>query len=156
MPYILSLGLKRFEYDWERDARVKVDDRVEFPTELDMAQFLDLDEEEPAPAPAGEEEQEAGEGTEAGEGSAEGGERAASPNGFGREGRGLCAMDAAAVRERGGELAYELFAVLIHSGSAIGGHYYCYCKDVSRHDTAGIWVAFFSRCQAISLLTGRG
>ena len=24
---------------------------------------------------------------------------------------------------------YELFAVLIHSGSAIGGHYYCYCKD---------------------------
>ena len=119
MPYILSLGLKRFEYDWERDARVKVDDRVEFPTELDMAQFLDLDEEE----------QEAGEGTEAGEGSAEGGGRAASPNGFGREGRGLCAMDAAAVRERGGELAYELFAVLIHSGSAIGGHYYCYCKD---------------------------
>ena len=64
VPYILSLGLKRFEYDWERDARVKVDDRVEFPTELDMAQFLDLDEEEPAPAPAGEEEQEAGEGAE--------------------------------------------------------------------------------------------
>jgi ubiquitin C-terminal hydrolase len=26
-------------------------------------------------------------------------------------------------------LEYELFAVLIHSGSAIGGHYYCYCKD---------------------------
>ena len=92
MPYILSLGLKRFEYDWERDARVKVDDRVEFPTELDMAQFLDLDEEEPAPAG---EEQEAGEGTEAGEGSAEGGERAASPNG--REGRGLCAMDAVTI-----------------------------------------------------------
>ena len=33
------------------------------------------------------------------------------------QGRGLCAMDAAAVRERGGELAYELFAVLIHSVS---------------------------------------
>ena len=59
----------------------------------------------------------AGGGPEAGEGAAEGGERAASPNGFGREGRGLCAMDAAAVRERGGELAYELFAVLIHSVS---------------------------------------
>ena len=66
VPYILSLGLKRFEYDWERDARVKVDDRVEFPTELDMAQFLDLDEEEPAPVPApvGEEGQEAGEAAE--------------------------------------------------------------------------------------------
>jgi ubiquitin carboxyl-terminal hydrolase 47 len=28
VPYILSIGLKRFEYDWERDCRAKVDDRV--------------------------------------------------------------------------------------------------------------------------------
>ena len=101
----------------------------------------------------------AGEGAGAGEGSAEGGGRGASPNGFGREGRGLCAMDAAAVRERGGELAYELFAVLIHSGSAIGGHYYCYCKDVSRHSypSAGNHLGcILFKMPAISLLTGRG
>ena len=28
MPYILSLSLNRFEYDWERDARIKLDDEV--------------------------------------------------------------------------------------------------------------------------------
>ena len=31
----------------------------------------------------------------------------------------------------------QLFAVLIHSGSAIGGHYYCYCKD-----GGGSWYEF--------------
>ena len=36
-----------------------------------------------------------------------------------------------------GKLEYELFAVLIHSGSAIGGHYYCYCRD-----GAGSWYEF--------------
>ena len=33
-----------------------------------------------------------------------------------------------------GKLEYELFAVLIHSGSAIGGHYYCYCRDGALHN----------------------
>jgi hypothetical protein len=48
VPYILSIGLKRFDYDWERDCRIKVDDEVIFPDVLDMAEFLDM---EPAPAP---------------------------------------------------------------------------------------------------------
>ncbi len=28
---------------------------------------------------------------------------------------------------------YELFSVLIHSGGALGGHYYAYCKDVTQN-----------------------
>ena len=28
-----------------------------------------------------------------------------------------------------GDLVYELYAVLVHSGSAIGGHYYAYNKS---------------------------
>jgi ubiquitin carboxyl-terminal hydrolase 47 len=28
-----------------------------------------------------------------------------------------------------GDLVYELYAVLVHSGSAIGGHYYAYIKS---------------------------
>lgn len=48
VPYILSIGLKRFDYDWERDCRIKVDDEVIFPDVLDMAEFLDM---EPASAP---------------------------------------------------------------------------------------------------------
>ena len=30
-----------------------------------------------------------------------------------------------------GEWVYELYAVLIHSGSALGGHYYAYIKNMS-------------------------
>ena len=30
----------------------------------------------------------------------------------------------------GGELDYELFSILVHSGGALGGHYYCYTKDL--------------------------
>jgi len=37
-----------------------------------------------------------------------------------------------------GDFVYELYAVLIHSGSAMGGHYYCYIK--SRDD--GKWYNF--------------
>jgi len=34
--------------------------------------------------------------------------------------------------ERDGEWVYELYAVLIHSGSALGGHYYAYIKEMVR------------------------
>ena len=33
---------------------------------------------------------------------------------------------------------YELFAILVHSGSAYGGHYFAYIKDLQ----ANSWVAF--------------
>jgi ubiquitin carboxyl-terminal hydrolase 47 len=36
---------------------------------------------------------------------------------------------AALVQERGPWL-YELYAVLIHSGSALGGHYYAYIRSL--------------------------
>ncbi|CAE6431473.1 unnamed protein product [Rhizoctonia solani] len=40
-PPILHLQLKRFEYDIQRDAMVKINDRHEFPFEIDLAEFLD-------------------------------------------------------------------------------------------------------------------
>ncbi|KAF8149278.1 hypothetical protein K438DRAFT_450625 [Mycena galopus ATCC 62051] len=40
-PPVLHLQLKRFEYDMQRDAMVKVNDRYEFPFELDLGKFLD-------------------------------------------------------------------------------------------------------------------
>jgi ubiquitin carboxyl-terminal hydrolase 7 len=39
-PPVLQLQLKRFEYDFARDAMGKVHDRYEFPEELDLNQFL--------------------------------------------------------------------------------------------------------------------
>lgn len=63
VPYILSIGLKRFVYDWERDCRVKIDDEVVFPPVLDMAEFLDMDGDtapEPEPSPSLQPEPSAG------------------------------------------------------------------------------------------------
>jgi ubiquitin carboxyl-terminal hydrolase 7 len=40
-PPVLHLQLKRFEYDVQRDAMVKINDRHEFPFEIDLEEFLD-------------------------------------------------------------------------------------------------------------------
>ncbi|KDQ18041.1 hypothetical protein BOTBODRAFT_29357 [Botryobasidium botryosum FD-172 SS1] len=40
-PPVLHLQLKRFEYDIQRDAMVKINDRHEFPLEIDLAEFLE-------------------------------------------------------------------------------------------------------------------
>ncbi|KDR74843.1 hypothetical protein GALMADRAFT_227212 [Galerina marginata CBS 339.88] len=40
-PPILHLQLKRFEHDIERDAMVKINDRHEFPFEIDLDEFLE-------------------------------------------------------------------------------------------------------------------
>lgn len=39
-PPVLHLQLKRFEYDMERDAMVKINDRHEFPPEIELDEFL--------------------------------------------------------------------------------------------------------------------
>lgn len=40
-PPVLHLQLKRFEYDLQRDAMIKINDRHEFPFEIDLAEFID-------------------------------------------------------------------------------------------------------------------
>ncbi|KAM7208755.1 hypothetical protein V8F20_000918 [Naviculisporaceae sp. PSN 640] len=42
-PDVLHLQLKRFEYDVQRDAMMKVNDRYEFPEEFDAARYLSPD-----------------------------------------------------------------------------------------------------------------
>eukprot|EP01051_Picozoa_sp_SAG22_P018820 SAG22_NODE_3285_length_1805_cov_2.285463_1_plen_470_part_10 len=109
VPYILNVQLKRFDYDWERDARIKVDDEVSYPFVLDMAQFLDV------------------EGA-----AAEGGPPEPTPGGreFGQDGAPISYADAkTALARPDKKLEYELFAIMIHSGSALGGHYYAYIKS---------------------------
>ncbi|KAH7107494.1 cysteine proteinase [Auriculariales sp. MPI-PUGE-AT-0066] len=39
-PPVLHLQLKRFEYDMQRDTMVKINDRFEFPFEIDLQEFL--------------------------------------------------------------------------------------------------------------------
>ncbi|KLO14677.1 cysteine proteinase [Schizopora paradoxa] len=40
-PPVLQIQLKRFEYDIQRDVMVKINDRLEFPFEIDLAEFTD-------------------------------------------------------------------------------------------------------------------
>ncbi|KAI8886518.1 putative ubiquitin-specific processing protease 21 [Backusella circina FSU 941] len=47
-PPVLHLQLKRFEYDMERDMMVKINDRHEFPTEIDLASYMSSTAEKPA------------------------------------------------------------------------------------------------------------
>ncbi|KAJ2379635.1 ubiquitin-specific protease ubp15 [Coemansia sp. RSA 2607] len=42
-PPVLQLQLKRFEYDFMRDAMVKINDRHEFPPSIDLGEFLSED-----------------------------------------------------------------------------------------------------------------
>lgn len=41
LPPVLQLHLKRFEYDYARDSLVKINDRYEFDTEIDLSQFVE-------------------------------------------------------------------------------------------------------------------
>ncbi|KAF9430947.1 hypothetical protein BGZ94_001693 [Podila epigama] len=53
LPPVLHLQLKRFEYDIERDAMVKINDRHEFPLEIDLAEFVEESEEKQKAGPNG-------------------------------------------------------------------------------------------------------
>ena len=102
---------------------------MEFPLVLDMAKFLARDDENGVDGAGGDDE-EAAAGASSPR-SAEEEEQAEEMRRavcFGKNGTPLEAADARSVRENGGTLLYELFAVLIHSGSAIGGHYYAYLR----------------------------
>ncbi|PWN43435.1 putative ubiquitin-specific processing protease 21 [Ceraceosorus guamensis] len=44
-PPVLHLQLKRFEYDMEKDSMVKINDRHEFPLDIDLGEFIDKDSE---------------------------------------------------------------------------------------------------------------
>ncbi|XP_072475524.1 ubiquitin carboxyl-terminal hydrolase 47 isoform X3 [Notamacropus eugenii] len=74
-PYLLTLQLKRFDFDYTTMHRIKLNDRMTFPEELDMSTFIDVEDEN--------------------------------------------------------SLLYELFSVMVHSGSAAGGHYYACIKSFS-------------------------
>lgn len=41
LPPVLQLHLKRFEYDFHRDAMVKINDRFEYPTEIDLSSYVE-------------------------------------------------------------------------------------------------------------------
>lgn len=84
---ILNVDMR---YDWDRDVRVKINSRFEFPCDLDLSSYL---EEDPKVS-----------------------DQERTSNAVGTE------------RSK----TYSLFGVVVHSGSAGGGHYKTYCRELRR------------------------
>lgn len=115
MPPVLHIHLKRFAYDPMRDVAFKVNDRFEFPFEMDFSAYVEPEVHAPSEkvARSAEEakiakrdimdEPEAGPSHRAAEG-----------------GKG--------VGERVGNHIYLLQAVVVHSGGSNAGHYYAFVR----------------------------
>ncbi|POM60501.1 hypothetical protein PHPALM_30633 [Phytophthora palmivora] len=135
LPYILMLQLKRFDFDYATMNRIKLHNKVTFPKYLDMNSYVsdenggvrgkiarkmslerhvleDDDEKE-------DDEDDDVDGATSFD--------TWSPS-----------FDPDVMIKRSGPHVYELYSVLIHSGSALGGHYYAYIKSL---DT-GKWYNF--------------
>ncbi|CAN0216357.1 unnamed protein product, partial [Ectocarpus sp. 12 AP-2014] len=116
LPNVLFLHLKRFEFDMMEMRKVKVNDKCEFPMELDMRPYT---KEGLARQPQQQQQQQEGKGESAATGTAKAG---GSP----REDEGEAFPDS--------YYEYKLAGVLVHMGTADSGHYYSYIK---RRDTQG-------------------
>lgn len=174
-PYILTLHLKRFDFDYQTLHRIKLNDKVTFPQTLNLNGFINQTDPltpngQPTPSSdnvsIGHESVESAlkcddcSTTDSGsaleeDGSLSGGVHsgAASNNdpdlqeddeGIDMNGDG---KSTASTSIESGPYLYELFAIMIHSGSASGGHYYAYIKDFE----SGHWFSFND--QTVSSIT---
>ena len=173
-PYILTLHLKRFDFDYQTLHRIKLNDKVTFPQHLNLNSFVPsatmeqnhavtvkhndiasigsiesavkcddcsttdsvLDEEA---SQCNQNTNQYHEGQEDDEGidmSVNGDCKSLMSN--------STSIDSS---NTSGPFSYDLFAIMIHSGSASGGHYYAYIKDLE----TGNWHSFND--QTVSTIT---
>ncbi|XP_053690327.1 ubiquitin carboxyl-terminal hydrolase 47 [Sabethes cyaneus] len=170
-PYILTLHLKRFDFDYQTFHRIKLNDKVTFPQSLNLNNFINA-----IPTHGGEKCTSVAVDTANGNGmvppmqmetaenfmktydecsttdsgsaleedsSFQNGTSVSSttttPNdhfmnqdddeGIDMDLNGDSKSPSASNFNAPGPYVYELFAIMIHSGSASGGHYYAYIKD---------------------------
>eukprot|EP00606_Chrysophyceae_sp_TOSAG23-5_P000498 GSChrysophyteH2.ASY1.ANO1.912.1 assembled CDS len=162
LPRILSIHLKRFVFDFSgaHITQKKLNDVVKFPVVLDMNRYVGrrkADKQQHGEKQGAEAEAEAGAGDEfegflRGEigrlrgGKGSGSEATEDENPIQQEEEeerhaemlSYKTEDIPGLLESRGPWVYELYAVLIHSGSLHGGHYYAYIKDLG----SGKWWNF--------------
>lgn len=142
-PYLLTLQLKRFDFDYNTMHRIKLNERMTFPDILDLNHLVESTEnstectsEKVIPDPAEDSSDEGiDEGIEV--------ENCVSGASSGSDSSSLLNEAAANSRNaqemrKKGPYVYELFSIMIHSGSAAGGHYYAYIKSF----IDGQWYSF--------------
>lgn len=156
-PYLLTLQLKRFAFDYATLHRVKLNDRMTFPKYLNLKDFISEELEENGADEDASLKGDSPSSTETDSGVSEG----CSDNGMSTEEEdmdnavgGVSSVDGIAGMKKvdltedlsssdvpqnmKGPYCYELFSIMIHSGSASGGHYYAYIKSF----TNGQWYCF--------------
>ncbi|XP_071942590.1 ubiquitin carboxyl-terminal hydrolase 47-like [Antedon mediterranea] len=131
-PYFLTLQLKRFDFDYSTMHRIKLNDKMTFPDILDLNSFIDEDEQMPS-----------SENTETSEMNHTAHNNQEETNDEADKLNKAASMVATNTKnkreqENRGPYVYELFSIMIHSGSAAGGHYYAYIKSF----TDGLWYCF--------------
>ncbi|RZF32369.1 hypothetical protein LSTR_LSTR001833 [Laodelphax striatellus] len=169
-PYLLTLHLKRFDFDYNTMHRIKLNDKVTFPDTLDLNSFIAHDKDKEGEEGLGEEELGGAGGRNDDSSTTDSGsaldEECASAQGATATATATatennhCPQQAndneddegidvsggqndnnEKNRQHGqqkGPYVYELFSIMIHSGSASGGHYYAYIKDFAN----GLWFCF--------------
>ncbi|XP_060622877.2 ubiquitin carboxyl-terminal hydrolase 47 isoform X3 [Anolis sagrei] len=130
-PYLLTLQLKRFDFDYTTMHRIKLNDRMTFPEELDMGSFIDIEDEK---SPQTESCTDSGAENE---GSCHSDQMSNDFSNDDGVDEGICLESNSTVERiskaanEKNSLLYELFSVMVHSGSAAGGHYYACIKSFS-------------------------
>ncbi|XP_031348562.1 ubiquitin carboxyl-terminal hydrolase 47 isoform X2 [Photinus pyralis] len=163
-PYLLTLHLKRFDFDYSSMHRIKLNDKVVFPEILNLNSFV------PTADYVIEHEtieetivkcddcSTTDSGSALDDESCQYNEVSSTVNGLDDN----CQDDDEGIdmssgnhheneknrrEEAKGPYMYELFSIMIHSGSATGGHYYAYIKDFQKNQ----WLCFND--QTVSRIT---
>ncbi|CAI4224739.1 unnamed protein product [Auanema sp. JU1783] len=122
-PYLLTIQLKRFDFDYNTMHRIKLNDKMTFPDILDLNAYV-YDPENPniQTQPLVDPE-------------------------MVTVGEHIDPEYVNDLLDTKGRFVYELFSVMVHQGSAAGGHYYAYIKNMDQ----GKWYLFNdSRVEATS------
>ncbi|XP_017129460.1 ubiquitin carboxyl-terminal hydrolase 47 [Drosophila elegans] len=148
-PYILTLHLKRFDFDYQTMHRIKLNDRVTFPQTLNLNTFINrsgnsgeansqmngtVDDCSTADSGSAMEDDNLSSGVVTTASSSQ------HENDLNDEDEGIdmSSSTSKSAKQGSGPYLYELFAIMIHSGSASGGHYYAYIKDFDNNE----WFCF--------------
>ncbi|EFO24354.2 hypothetical protein LOAG_04131 [Loa loa] len=133
LPPYLTIQLKRFDFDWERDSPQKYNDYFEFPIDLDMMPFTAYGLAQ-AEGEISKEELTHSSATDSGRGTSE----RASP-----EANDICGAAGTSTPEvkldDNNCTKYCLRGVVVHSGQANGGHYYSFIRS---EEDGGRWFKF--------------
>ncbi|GBM25505.1 Ubiquitin carboxyl-terminal hydrolase 47 [Araneus ventricosus] len=148
-PYLLTLQLKRFDFDPVMH-RIKLNDRVTFPEILNLNDFIKsekTDSSGDSDSAVVDEEGDCSPKTACAASSVSEDDLADDDEGIDVDSQGPSSeqFDELCINEKNlkksmekGPYVYELFSIMVHSGSANGGHYYAYIKSFKD----GEWYCF--------------